>query len=191
MVIFKSWATFDLRNSLISLTFPALLILPLLSLVGCTGEGGDAPIGSNLSPSPDPIGELGSDHTSSSDAADSRDEEDPALTMIPTPTGVTARLDWGRPSTINADRFYIYYRKRSLEEPNSDESLAGESRPEEWNSEESTACSDRESQVVETPPATITGLEPNTQYVFAIRAVNESESLCSNEITVVTPPTPS
>jgi hypothetical protein len=56
--------------------------------------------------------------------------------------------------------------------------------------EEPRFCSDGESQTVQAPSATITGLEPNTPYFFAIRAFNEneSESLCSNEITAVTPP---
>jgi hypothetical protein len=37
------------------------------------------------------------------------------------------------------------------------------------------------------PSATITGLDPNTQYFFAVSAYNGHESACSNEVSTVTP----
>ena len=107
--------------------------------------------------------------------------------MTQTPTGVTAHLTWDPPPDFEVAGYYIYYGKRSPEEPHSEESSSQETSSEESNSEELTSCSRGERQAVEAPPATITGLEPNTQYLFAISAFNESESLCSNEITAVTP----
>ncbi|MDF0651051.1 MAG: fibronectin type III domain-containing protein [Nitrospira sp.] len=109
---------------------------------------------------------------------------------------------------MNVAGYNIYYRKQPSAEPSSEESGSEESGSEESGSEESgsekssseepaseesgleepSSCSSGESQAVEAPAATITGLEPNTRYAFAIRAFNESESLCSNEITAVTPP---
>lgn len=38
------------------------------------------------------------------------------------------------------------------------------------------------------PSATITGLDPNTQYFFAVSAYNGVQSPCSNEVSTVTPP---
>ncbi len=173
---FASWKS---NVSMAHLTLSVLLLMPL---GGCSGEGDAAggPIISSLSTPTDTTEELDSDQASHSAVADSggEGEEDPTITMTPTSAGVTAHLTWDRPSEFKATGYYIYYGKRSPEEL----------RPEESSSEEPSSCSYGESQAVEAPPATITGLAPNTQYVFAIRAFNESESLCSNEITAVTPP---
>ena len=148
---------------------------------------------SNLSQPTDSTAELDSGQAPSSTEADSGGEEDPVVTMTSTPDGVTARLTWNHPSDINVAGYSIYYGKSSPEEPGSEESIAEESISEESTSDESiseelSSCSQGESQAVEAPPATITGLEPNTRYFFAIRAFNDSESICSNKITAVTPP---
>lgn len=158
-------------------------VLLLMPLAGCSGDGAGGPIISSLSTPTDATAGLDSDQAPDSAVEDSAGEEDPIITMTPTPTGVTAQLTWDRPANIHTAGYVLYYGKRSSDEPTSEESDS-----EEFHSEESAACSRGEHQAVEAPPATITGLEPNTQYVFAIRAFNESESLCSNEITAVTPP---
>jgi hypothetical protein len=95
---------------------------------------------------------------------------------------------------MNVAGYSVYYRKQPLsepssEEPASEEPASEEPASEEPGSEEPSSCSSGESQAVAAPAATITGLEPNTRYLFAIRAFNgnESESLCSNEIAAVTP----
>jgi hypothetical protein len=118
--------------------------------------------------------------------------------MTSTPTGVTANLTWDPPPDIKVTGYQIYYEKRSSENQGSEESIEeevdwseGSDRPEESNSDKPSLCSYGESQAVESPSATIVGLDPNTPYVFAIRAFNELESLCSNEIPAVTPPTQS
>ena len=102
-------------------------------------------------------------------------EEDPEISLTSTPTGVTAQLTWDASTDPEVQGYFIHYGKRS---------------PGEYGS-----CSYDESQRVGTPPATITGLEPNTPYFFAISAFGESESEaetpCSNEVLIVTPSTQS
>ncbi len=103
------------------------------------------------------------------------EEEDPEISLTSTPTGVTAQLTWDVSTDPNVQGYFIHYGKQS---------------PREYGS-----CSYEESQRVGTPPATITGLESNTPYFFAISAFGESESEaetpCSNEVLVVTPATQS
>lgn len=169
-----------------------LLVIPMvMPLAGCTGEGGGGPILSSLSTPTEATEELNSDQASNSTVADSDGdgEPDPTIAMTSTPTGVTAHVTWVRPPDMNVTGYNIYYRKQPSAEPNSEESSSEGATSEESGLEESSSCSSGESQAVEAPAATITGLEPNTRYVFAIRAFNESESLCSNEIAAVTPPT--
>jgi hypothetical protein len=167
------------------MAFVALLIPPIMSLAGCADDGAGGPVISSLSSPMNAAAELDSDQASHSEEADhDGGAEDPIITMTATSTGVTAHVTWDRPSDIDVAGYSIYYGKRTSEEPRSEEVGS-----EEVNPEEPTACSYGESQPVEGPSATITGLEPNTQYFFAIRAFNEneSESLCSNEILAVTP----
>jgi hypothetical protein len=47
-------------------------------------------------------------------------------------------------------------------------------------------CNYAYSTFVGSPSATITGLEPNTHYFFAVSAYNGIESSCSNEVSTVT-----
>lgn len=194
MLTLKDLICFVSRKSIITMACSTVLILPLISLTGCTGEGGGGPTISSLSRPTDATAESDSDQTHHSAAVDSvgDGEEDPTITMTSTPTGVTAHVTWDRPSDFKATSYYVYYGKRSPEElqskeSSSEEPSSEESSSEESNPEEPTSCSRGESQAVEAPPATITGLEPDTPYFFAIRAVNDSESICSNEITTVTP----
>lgn len=163
-----------------------LLVMPvILSLAGCNGEGGGGPIITSLSSPTDAT--TGSDSQPDAHAEDGDHDdgdEDPIIMMTSTPTGVTARLTWDPPSGIDVAGYAIHYGKHTSQEPGSEEASA-----EEMTSEEPTACSRGESQAADGPSATITDLEPNTEYFFAIRAFNqnESESLCSNEIVAVTP----
>ncbi|HSA85717.1 MAG TPA: fibronectin type III domain-containing protein [Nitrospira sp.] len=97
---------------------------------------------------------------------DPAEQEKMAISMI----GATARVTWDASSDPNVQGYFIHYGKQS--------------------SGQHGSCSYEESQRVGPPPATITGLEPNTPYFFAISAFGESESEsetpCSNEIIVVT-----
>ncbi len=95
-------------------------------------------------------------------------EEEPMLTAIPSAPTVSVNIDWSHSSDSNVTNYYVYYGKQ----PSTQLGL----------------CSYEDSQSVEAPPAMISGLEPNTPYFFAISAFNESESTCSTEIMIVTPP---
>lgn len=191
MLRLETLVRFFSRKSIISTAYPALLILPFIALAGCTNDGAGGPTISSLSTPTDATAGLDSDRAPDSEVADSDEEKDPIIAMTSTPTGVTASLTWDRPTAINVAGYQIFYGKRSSDEPRSSEesvSNSEESISEILGSEETGSCSQGEIQAIEAPPAMITGLEPDTRYFFAIRAFSESESLCSNEITVVTPP---
>jgi hypothetical protein len=153
-----------------------------MPLSGCSNDVGGGPVISSLSTPSDASVGMEPEQDPNSEVAHSDGEEDPIISMIPTSTGVTAHLTWDPPTERNVNGYKIYYRKQPSEEQRS-EGLSSE----ESSSEEPSACSYQERQTVEAPPATITGLEPNTQYVFAISAFTDTESICSNEITAVTP----
>ena len=198
MLTRKNLTGFVARKSNVSMTYLAFFILSLIPLAGCSGEGAGGPTISSLSKPTNATAGLDSDPAPDSEIEDSAREEDPVITMTSTPTGVTANLTWDPPPDIKVTGYQIYYKKRSSENQSSEESIAeeldwseGSDRPEESTSDKASLCSYGESQAVEAPSATIVGLEPNTPYVFAIRAFNELESLCSNEIPAVTPPTQS
>lgn len=171
-----------------------LVISVLMPLAGCSNDGAGGPVVSSLSTPTDDSADLDSDQTLDSESTDPDGEEDPIITMIPTSTGVTAHLTWAHPPHMNVAGYNVYYRKQPspeppLEESGSEEPASVEPSLEESSSEQPSSCSSGESQAVAAAAATITGLEPNTPYIFAIRAFNEneSESLCSNEIMAVTP----
>ncbi len=191
MLLFEHVVGFAFRKSSLSMISPALLILPLMWVAGCTGEGAEGPMIASLSTPTDETGAVGADQSQGSDMADDG-EQDPVITMSSTPDGVTANLTWVRPHEFNVTGYSVHYGIRPLEEPDSLESNFEGDTSEEFTSEDSNSegpnsCSQGESQAVGAPRATISGLEPNTRYFFAIRAFNETESLCSNEVTVVTP----
>ena len=170
-----------------------ILVIPLLMpLAGCSNDGGGGPVISSLSTPTDASAGSDSDQAHHSGSTDADGEEDPTITMTPTPAGVVAHVTWVHPPGMSVAGYDIYYRKQPAAEPSSAESGSEEPASEEpasgeFDSEEQSSCSSGERQTVEAPAATITGLEPNTRYSFAIRAFNESESLCSNEITAMTP----
>lgn len=186
----------QLTRSIAGLILLGVMVLPLH---GCAdNEGGGGPVISSLShPAEDPMSaEEGGDESSvdpntpnlsadENQAADSpadqaedvetfaeiaepSEEENPEISVTPTPTGVTAQLTWDASTDPDVSGYYVYYGKQSSGEPGS--------------------CSYEESRAVEAPPATITDLEPNAVYFFAISAFGEAESPCSNEVLVATPP---
>lgn len=191
MVMSKALATLLPCKSSISATSLVLVMPVLMALAGCTNDGAGGPIISSLSTPTDAAAELDSDHVSDSEEADHDGAgEDPIITITSTPTGITAHLTWDRPSDIDVTGYSVHYGKHSEESPSSDEPSLDGSSTEESASEEPDSCSRGEAQVAEGSSATITGLEPNTSYFFAIRAFNEndSESICSNEFVALTPP---
>ena len=183
MLTLEDLVRFVSRKSNGSMAHPILVIFLLMPLAGCTGEEAGGPTISSLSTPTKATAGDGSESNPDSGVEDSAAEEDPIITMTSTPTGVTANLAWAHPTDMKIAGYKIYYEKRSSEKPSSEEFSAEES-----NSDKPSLCSYGESQTVEAPAATIVGLEPDTPYVFAIRAFNELESLCSNEIPAITPP---
>ncbi len=194
------------RHPNFAITIVQVLVLGLITipLGGCSDDGQGGPTLSSLSTPTDaspgdgapsesnptetetPAGEDMVATSTEEDSTASVDEElDLAATLVDPAeadpaemekvaiamTGATARITWDASSDPNVQGYFVHYGKRS--------------------SGEYGSCSYEESQRVGAPPATITGLEPNTVYFFAISAFGEAESEaetpCSNEITVVTP----
>lgn len=184
----ESLASLVTWKPIFSMTHLALFTLLLMPLAGCGNDGAGGPTISSLSKPTNATAGLDSDPMTDSEIEDSAGEEDPVITMTSTPTGVTANLTWDPPPEIRVTGYQIYYEKRSPENQGSEKSIEEElDQPEELTPDKPSLCSYGESQAVEASSATIIGLEPNTPYVFAIRAFNELESLCSNEIMMVTP----
>ncbi len=200
----QAWLNLDHRKPM-KLVTPILWVIVQFSLLGCGGGEESSPLTSNLStaknvtegspsgrtldsaetsqsdqtwPTPSSPTEISDDSlpAESSDSAEDNalpppilfSEEEPMLTTIPPDPGVSVHINWDHSPDSNITSYYVYYGKQPTTQPGS--------------------CSYEESQSVETPPATISGLEPNTPYFFAISAFNESESSCSPEIMMVTPP---
>lgn len=188
MLLFETVVGCAFRKSILSIAYSAVVTLFLIPLTGCADDRAGGPSSSSLSSPTDATSESNSDQTPPSTAADVGGE-DPMITMTSTPFGVTANLSWDQPSGFNVAGYTIYYGKRS-QGSHSVEATSEESNPEEASAEELGSCSQGEQQAVAAPSTTITGLEANTQYFFAIRASNEnqSESICSNTIVVITPP---
>lgn len=201
----ETWLGLDYRK-LIKLT----VLLVLSTILGCGGGGESSPITSNLSSTPSteagpastesdsqssdvaPLpGEL---HTGEEEAPEdalalnpdanftgSSSEERPAdslppqaptgtpvVTLNSTPTGASAEVTWQPSADSNVSGYYIYYGRQSPGEPG--------------------VCSYETSYSVDSPSVTITELEPNTPYFFAISSYSSFESPCSNETAVITPP---
>ncbi len=194
------------RNFTIAMAQVIVLGLIVLPLAGCDADGGGGPAISSLSTPTDnsPSRGAASDTDSATTTPGGKGEQedsmvsmtsgpmedmipesdepeppgtgsdeidDPSVSVTSTPTGATARLTWDASADPNVEGYFVHYGKQS--------------------SSEYASCSYEESQRVGAPPATITGLDPNTVYFFAISAFGESqseaESPCSNEVTVVTP----
>lgn len=188
----------NLTIALVSLLALSTIVLPL---AGCSDSGQGGPSISSLSTPTDnqPSENTEADTTSTETAANEQD--DPTISEAPTEiepfpsevaeadpeslvaglegestpfssTEATARLTWAVNPDPTVSGYRVYYGKESSGEPGS--------------------CSYETSQSVEAPPATISGLEPNTPYFFAISAFGgeegEAESPCSNEVLMISSP---
>jgi Fibronectin type III domain len=85
-------------------------------------------------------------------------------------TGATAQLEWDPVPDPTVTGYNVYFGKQSAGQPG--------------------LCAYQNSQFVMAPQTTVTGLDPDTQYFFAVSAYNGLESPCSEEVSTVTAPTP-
>lgn len=183
---------FACGKSLHSMVGLILLSLIVLSFVSCSESGNETgPLVSSLSPPTEETASVGAEEGDENQTADlpeneaqdseelanipdPDEQETPEILSPPISTGVTAQLTWEASTDPNVLGYFVHYGKQS---------------PGEYGS-----CSYEQSQRVGPPPATITDLEPNTPYFFAVSAFGESESEsdtpCSNEVLMVTPATP-
>jgi hypothetical protein len=92
----------------------------------------------------------------------------PSISTSSSPTGATATLAWDPVQDPTVTAYHVHYGKQS----------AGQAG----------MCAYQDTQSVNAPTATITRLDPNTRYFFAVSAYNGLESPCSNEVSTVTPP---
>lgn len=179
------------RKFVLSVAYSAVAILFLISLTSCADEKTGGPVTSNLSPPKDAAGAMESDEVShlTVDTVPDIGGEDPMITMTSTPSGITANVSWDQPPGFNVAGYTIYYGKHS-HDSHSAEGASEALNSDESGSEEPDWCSTGESKTVQASSTSITGLQPNTEYYFAIRAFTEveSESLCSNAIMMTTPP---
>jgi hypothetical protein len=86
-------------------------------------------------------------------------------------TGITASLAWSPVQDPSVSAYFVHYGRQSPDQQGS--------------------CSYESSMSVDSPSATVTNLDPNTLYYFTVSAYNGLESACSNEVSTVTPPSPS
>ena len=82
--------------------------------------------------------------------------------------GVSASLDWNPVPDPSVSGYVVHYGRHSPHHPGS--------------------CAYEHSVSVDSPSATLTNLDPDTRYYFAVSAYNGLESACSNEVSTVTPP---
>ncbi len=80
--------------------------------------------------------------------------------------GATASLAWSPVPDPSISSYLVHYGRQS---PN-----------------QSGSCAYESSMSVDSPSATVTNLEPNTLYYFAVSAYNGIESSCSNEVSTST-----
>jgi len=82
--------------------------------------------------------------------------------------GATASLAWNPVPDPSVFAYYVHYGRQSSQQVGS--------------------CAYESSMYVGSASATVTDLQPNTTYYFAVSAYNGLESPCSSEVTTVTPP---
>ena len=92
---------------------------------------------------------------------------DPIVTVTPGSASATASLAWSPVPDPSVSAYFVHYGRQS---PN-----------------QSGSCAYESSMSVDSPSATATNLDPNTLYFFTVSAYNGLESLCSNEVSTVTP----
>jgi hypothetical protein len=93
-------------------------------------------------------------------------DSDP-MPAAPPPTGVSISLEWNPVLDPTVTAYVVHYGPKSTNQAGS--------------------CSYDFSAKVHSPSATITHLEPNTAYYFAVSAYNGVEGPCSNEVSTHTP----
>ena len=91
-----------------------------------------------------------------------------AISTAVTPTATTASLVWDPVQDPTVIGYSAYYGTQSAGQPG--------------------LCAYQDAQFVTSPTTTIQGLDPNTQYYFAVSAYNGMSGPCSNEVSTVTPP---
>lgn len=94
-------------------------------------------------------------------------EQTPAVSSSTGQAGAVATLAWNPIPDPSIYGYYIHYGRNSSGLPGS--------------------CSYEDQQFVSSPNATITNLDPDTRYYFAVSAYNGLESACSEEVSTVTP----
>ena len=93
----------------------------------------------------------------------------PIITTTPgSGAGATASLAWSPVPDPSISAYFVHYGRQSPHQPGS--------------------CAYEHSVSVDSPSVTLTGLDPDTHYYFAVSAYNGLESACSNEVSTVTPP---
>ncbi|MGQ0667164.1 MAG: fibronectin type III domain-containing protein [Nitrospiraceae bacterium] len=95
-------------------------------------------------------------------------EGEPTITTASTPTGASASLAWDPVQDSTVTGYSVHYGTQSAGEPG--------------------LCSYQDSKFVTGPSTTITGLNSDTRYYFAVSAYNGLNGPCSNEVSTVTPP---
>ena len=94
-------------------------------------------------------------------------EQAPAVSSSTGQAGAVATLAWEPIQDPSIYGYYVHYGRSS--------------------SGQSGSCAYEDHQFVSSPNATITNLDPDTRYYFAVSAYNGLESSCSNEVSTVTP----
>ena len=93
---------------------------------------------------------------------------DPSVTVTPSSGGATASLLWNPVEDPSVSAYFVHYGRHS----------SGQAGSYAYDS----------SMYAASPSATVTDLDPNTVYYFAVSAYNGLESACSNEVSTQTPP---
>lgn len=93
---------------------------------------------------------------------------DPSVTVNPGSGGATASLSWNPVADPSVSAYFVHYGRHSPGQAGS--------------------CAYESSMHVASPSATVTDLDPDTVYYFAVSAYNGLESTCSNEVSTHTPP---
>jgi hypothetical protein len=91
----------------------------------------------------------------------------PSVSSAPGQAGAVATLAWNPVQDPSIYGYYIHFGRNSSGQPGS--------------------CAYEDQQFVSSPNATITNLNPDTRYYFAVSAYNGLESACSEEVSTVTP----
>lgn len=94
-------------------------------------------------------------------------EQAPSISSSTGQAGAVATLAWDPIQDPTISGYYVHYGRNS--------------------SGQTGSCSYEDHQFVSSPNATITNLEPDTRYYFAVSAYNGLESACSNEVSTITP----